>query len=197
MQIELKSLKPNPMRDLRIDPIDDETVATLKESIKEHGFWGGVVCRRMNGHVEIAAGHHRVKAALAAGIREADVFIGEMDDAEMIRIYATENATQRGNSGTAQAGTVASAIRFLVKGILTGNVSGFPDTSRKSLETIKLLQRKQVAVRIARPDAPGRPQAQRPVRRPVARRLRPAGRWLVAAAGHHLVEAQSNAGRAL
>ena len=32
-----------------------------------------------------------------------------------------ENATHRANAGSAQVGTVASAVRFLAKGILTGN----------------------------------------------------------------------------
>jgi hypothetical protein len=40
----------------------------------------------------------------------------------MIRVYARENATQRGNSSTAVAGTVASAVRFLAKGIMTGSI---------------------------------------------------------------------------
>jgi hypothetical protein len=37
----------------------------------------------------------------------------------MIRVYARENATQRGNSSTAMAGSVASAIRFLAKALMT------------------------------------------------------------------------------
>ena len=37
-------------------------------------------------------------------------------------------------------------------------------------------------------------QAERPDRHPVARRLRAAGRWLVSAPGHHLVEAEPDAG---
>jgi hypothetical protein len=47
--------------------------------------------------------------------REAEFQIGKIEDAEMIKMYATENATQRGNSGTAIAGTVASALRFISK----------------------------------------------------------------------------------
>jgi hypothetical protein len=45
----------------------------------------------------------------------------------MIRVYARENATQRGNTSTALAGTVASAIRYLAKGILTGTFSTIGD----------------------------------------------------------------------
>lgn len=125
MIVNLRELKPNPFRDFTIDPIDTETIGRLRESIEEDGFWGGVVCRKVNSHFEIAAGHHRVKAALDAGLTVADLFVGDFDDAAMIRVYARENATQRGNSGTAMAGTVASAIRFLAKAVLTGTLSRF------------------------------------------------------------------------
>src|SRR5262252_1692373 len=118
MLVELEKLKPNPMRDFTIDPIDPDIVATLKDSIQEHGFWGGVVCRqRADRTLEIGAGHHRIQAALEAGIMQADLFVrtDEVDDAEMVLLYATENGTQRGNTSTALAGTVASAVRFLTK----------------------------------------------------------------------------------
>jgi len=124
MRVELKSLQPNPMRDFTVDPIDDDRVKELAASIKEDGFWGGVVCRRThNNGIQIAAGHHRIKAAMKAGIQEADVFAGDLDDASMIRIYARENALQRGNTGTALAGSVAAAIRFTAKAVLTGGGS--------------------------------------------------------------------------
>jgi hypothetical protein len=54
----------------------------------------------------------------------------------MIRIYGRENATQRGNSGTAQVGTVAAALRYLAKAIMTGHLSGIPDTSQKTVDTL-------------------------------------------------------------
>ncbi len=128
MLVDLRSLQPNPMRDFTVDPMDDEVVAKLRQSIEEDGFWGGVVCRRTtDGIIQIAAGHHRITAAIAAGIEAADLFVGNgtMDDAAMIRVYARENATQRGNSGTAQAGSVASAVRFLAKSVLTGGAGEF------------------------------------------------------------------------
>jgi hypothetical protein len=120
--IELKDLKPNPKRDFTVDPLDADVVAKLKESIKEHGFWSGVTARRHNGEIQVAAGWHRCKAAIAAGEREAQIFIGDFDDRDMVRVYASENATQRGNSSTALAGTVASAVRYLAKAIMTGEV---------------------------------------------------------------------------
>jgi hypothetical protein len=102
--------------------MDQEAVERLKLSIEQDGFWGGVVCRQLpDGTLQIAAGHHRVAAALAAGITEADLFVAEaMEDAALIRVYARENATQRGVSSTALAGTVAAALKYVAKGILAG-----------------------------------------------------------------------------
>jgi Predicted transcriptional regulators len=123
MRVDLRALQPNPRRDFLIDPIDPEVVERLRQSIAEDGFWGGVVCRRLpDGTLQIGAGHHRVAAALAAGITEADLFVAtDMDDTAMIRVYARENATQRGLSSTALTGTVAAAMKFVAKSILTGS----------------------------------------------------------------------------
>ncbi len=139
MRVELKSIKDNPFRNFKVDPIDPAVVESLKENIKDNpaGFWGGIVARRTkNDGIQLAFGHHRVRAAIAAGIREDDIRVSDIPDAEMIRMYANENATQRGNSGTSLAGSIASAVRFLAKGLLTGNLSGFPDTSTKARETL-------------------------------------------------------------
>jgi hypothetical protein len=145
MRVALKDLKPNPFRNFKVDPINDDVVEGLKQSIKENpaGFWGGIVARKCNGHYELAFGHHRVRAAMAAGIREDDVkVVSEISDAEMIRMYANENATQRGNTGTALAGTVASATKFLLKGLFTGTIADRDFTSRFSLdETQRQLNR--------------------------------------------------------
>jgi hypothetical protein len=68
-----------------------------------------------------------------------DLFVmSEADDATMIRIYRTENATQRGNTANAQAGVIASAVRFVAKAVMTGGqVGGFPPTSAKSLDSVR------------------------------------------------------------
>jgi ParB-like chromosome segregation protein Spo0J len=138
MLIDLRTLEPNPMRDFAVDPIDDERVKDLQQSIEDDGFWGGVVCRRLpDGRVQIGAGHHRVQAALAAGITVADVFVADdMDDTTMVRVYATENATQRGNTGSAQAGTVASAVRMIAKAELTGTIGSILPVVENGEETM-------------------------------------------------------------
>jgi hypothetical protein len=139
MNVELEKLKPNPVRDFVVDPIDLEIITRLRESIHEDGFWSGVVCRQINGNIEIAAGHHRVEAAKLEGIQTAEVYVGNFDLIDMQRIYSRENATQRGNSATAIAGAIASGIRLLAKGILMGDehLARILATSQKSLETAR------------------------------------------------------------
>lgn len=117
MRVHLADLKPNPMRDFSVDPIDDDAVKALTASIKENDFWGGVTARKCkDGTLQIACGHHRIKAAIKAGLSEADVYVSrDWDDAKMLRVYAEENATQRGSTSTAVAGSVAAALKFLAK----------------------------------------------------------------------------------
>lgn len=117
--VDLRKLKPNPLRDQRVDPIDPGKVEELRKSILEDGFWGGIVCRETPDGIEIGAGHHRVQAAIAAGVTTADVHVRELNDADMVRVYARENATQRGEHATAQCGSVAAAVRLLARGLLT------------------------------------------------------------------------------
>jgi hypothetical protein len=120
MRVDLRQAQDNSCRDFTIDPIDDAIVDALFKSIEEHGFWLGIVLCMRNGVIYIVAGHHRVRAALKAGYTIVDLPVGKYDDATMIRIYARENATQRGGTGTALAGSVASALRYLTKRLLTG-----------------------------------------------------------------------------
>ena len=117
MKVNLRLAEPNPYRDFRVDPVDPTNVAQLAKSIKEHGFWGGIVARRkpdVRGAFQIVAGWHRREAALKRGIEEADIFVGDFDDRQTVRAYADENATQRGNTSTAQAGSVAAALREIL-----------------------------------------------------------------------------------
>lgn len=124
MRVALRELKPNPLRDFKVDPMDPEAIERLKASIQEDGFWGGVVCRRVaDGSIETGAGHHRVAAAIAAGIEEADLFVGDFDDDDMVIVYARENATQRSDTGVSQVGSVASALRRVAGKSLRGVLS--------------------------------------------------------------------------
>jgi hypothetical protein len=140
MIITLKQLKPNPFRDFKVDPVDQHQVKRLVKSINDYGFWGGAVCRHgKNGDIEVVAGWTRVQAGIEAGIKTADLFVGDFDGAATARAYAMENATQRGNTATAIAGSVASAITLLARAILLGgdHLPGIHGTSPKAWETAR------------------------------------------------------------
>jgi hypothetical protein len=125
MRVNLRTLKPNPIRNFKLDPIDEEIVERLVQSIKQDEFWGGIVCCKGDREIYVIAGQHRVEAALRAGLTHADVFVAPAMDVEtMVRIYSRENATQRGNSSVARIGSVAAALRIVALNYLrSGEVS--------------------------------------------------------------------------
>jgi hypothetical protein len=56
----------------------------------------------------------------------------------MIRVYAKENATQRGSTSTALAGAVSSALKFGLKAMLTGTSQKFlRGLSDRAIETME------------------------------------------------------------
>jgi hypothetical protein len=121
--VDLAKVRPNPRRNFKVDPINPEKVEELKQLIDRDGFWSGIIARRVNGHLELAAGHHRLEAAKLAGRKTASITVMDYSDARMIRAYATENAVQRSTIGTAQAGSVASAAEYLLEEIFRGSSS--------------------------------------------------------------------------
>jgi hypothetical protein len=133
----LKELKPNPFRDFRVDPIDEQSVEALVQSIKQDGFWSGVVARQVNGHYQIGCGHTRVQAAIKAGYKTAEIYVGALDDAAMVRIMARENATQRGDFAAASAGSIAAALRLVAKALLAGHHPTIVGWSEKAFETAR------------------------------------------------------------
>jgi ParB/RepB/Spo0J family partition protein len=120
VDVELARVKPNPLRDREIDPVSEEDLGALLTSIKADGYWSGTVGRKnQDGEIELGAGQRRTIAAMKAGVTRAPIFIGDFDDAAMIRIYCEENFTQRdAEDGVAMAGAVASAVRYLTKALL-------------------------------------------------------------------------------
>lgn len=126
MLVELSKLSLNPCRDFQIDPIDPEAIERLRESINEHGFWGGVVVNQTaDGVMEVVCGHHRIHAAIAEGVKSAELPVIKNADVDTkIAIYGTENATQRGNTSNARVGTVAAVVKVLAERHLSETSSG-------------------------------------------------------------------------
>jgi ParB-like chromosome segregation protein Spo0J len=61
-KVRLVDLKPNPYRDIGVYPFKREKIDVLKLSIDDTGFWDNILARDHNGQIQIAYGHHRLKA---------------------------------------------------------------------------------------------------------------------------------------
>jgi ParB/RepB/Spo0J family partition protein len=117
LSVDPRELKRNPIRNFRLHPLDDETVEIVRKSIEEHGYWGGVVCRRnKHGKLEIACGHVRVRAAILAGLKKIDVLVRSISDLHMLLVQAREDALQRnGNKFLWLYSTVHGLTKMLMQ----------------------------------------------------------------------------------
>ena len=120
--VPLDDIAPNPWRDTKLYPIDADHVAELRESINDHGFFGGVKGRRRNGKVELGCGHARIAAARKAKLDSIPIFIDDLDDDTMLRLMTDENATQAGSNPGAVMNEVAAVTRRLIEVLLTGTI---------------------------------------------------------------------------
>jgi len=104
MKIALDRVSPNPNRDLRLNPLDDEGIQKLKESIVRNGWWDNVVVRHhpnKPGYYQLAYGHHRLAAlkALAKidqntyGVAEF-IVRDDLSDWQMYCFMVDENESQ-------------------------------------------------------------------------------------------------------
>jgi len=96
MKVQIKDLKPNPFRNMKNYPINQEKIQSLTNSIEQTGFWDNILARRNNGNIEIAYGHHRliVLKKLFKLDDYVDIPVKELDDPTMIRIMANENMNE-------------------------------------------------------------------------------------------------------
>lgn len=93
MKIQIKDLEPNPFRDIKNYPIDEEKVKCLTNSINQTGFWDNILARQKDGKIQIAYGHHRL-IVLQKEFKPTDVIdipIRDLDDPTMIQVMANEN----------------------------------------------------------------------------------------------------------
>lgn len=94
VKIALKDIEPNPNRDLKFNPFNEEKIAALMASIGETGFWTNVIVRGhpdKPGKYQQAYGHHRLHAAIRAGIKEADFVVRDLDESMMLKMMELEN----------------------------------------------------------------------------------------------------------
>lgn len=88
-EIIIKDITPNqhqPRRDF-----DEEALAELAQSIKQHGVIQPVVVRKTLNGYELVAGERRWRASQIAGLKMIPAVVREYTDAEMMEIALIEN----------------------------------------------------------------------------------------------------------
>jgi len=110
MKVKIKDLQPNPFRDLENYPFNLDKIEQLKKSIKQTGFWDNVIARQVDGAIQIAYGHHRLRALQEVydGNFEIEVPIKPLSDELMLIIMANENMEEWGSSIAITDNTVKS-----------------------------------------------------------------------------------------
>ena len=113
-KLRVADLQNNPFRDLELNPIDDDRVLQLMDSMERDGVWHGLIARpTMNGH-QLAFGHHRLEALKRLDKKEVEVDVVNLTDAQMLQYLSDENLTQGGKSPAAVVEVVSQAYELLV-----------------------------------------------------------------------------------
>lgn len=110
MKVSLTQLKPNPHRNIESYPVDEDKVRELIKSYENTGFWGGLVCRKVGEHYEIAFGHHRLEALRRMKFEQVEVNVKNLDDATMLRMMADKNSESRAFNASADQEIVKAVV---------------------------------------------------------------------------------------
>lgn len=89
VSVPLEEIRPNPYQPRKV--FDEEKMAELAGSIKEHGVFQPVILKRAVSGYEIVAGERRCRAAKQAGLNTIPAIIVEFTDNQMMEIALLEN----------------------------------------------------------------------------------------------------------
>ncbi|RYL90881.1 ParB/RepB/Spo0J family partition protein [Sporolactobacillus sp. THM7-4] len=109
--VNVSDLRPNPYQPRKT--FDEEGLAELTKSIKEHGIIQPLIVRKSIKGYDIVAGERRYRGARLAGLKRVPVLIKELSDNDMMQIALIENL-QRENLNPIEE---ASAYRKLMDGL--------------------------------------------------------------------------------
>jgi ParB family chromosome partitioning protein len=88
-EIELESIQPNASQPRRT--FDQEALAELSESIRQHGVLQPIVVRRKGEGWELIAGERRWRGARLAGLTHIPAVVRDVPDAQMLELALVEN----------------------------------------------------------------------------------------------------------
>lgn len=87
--LDIGVIEANPFQPRKA--FDEEQIADLADSIREHGVLQPLVVRRIDGRFQLVAGERRLRAAQAAGWQRVPVQVRACDDRETAELAIVEN----------------------------------------------------------------------------------------------------------
>lgn len=116
--IAVASIHPNPHRDFEGNPLREEQIAAIVDSIGRTGFWDNVVVRphpELKGEYQLAYGHNRLEAVKQAKIKEVTLPVRNLSDWDMYCAMVDENETQETVTVAVAFENVRAGVRLLEK----------------------------------------------------------------------------------
>lgn len=104
--VPVNEIQPN--RDQPRKHFDEEKLAELAASLKQHGLLQPIVVRRVEGRFELVAGERRLRAAQLAGIDRLPALVRELEDP--LEIALIENLQREDLSPLEEAEALAQLI---------------------------------------------------------------------------------------
>ena len=91
--VSVYEIDRNPYQPRR--DFDDAEIASLAESIQEHGLLQPIVVRRQGERYQLVAGERRLRASIKAGMAEVSVQVRDVDDRLAAEIAIVENLQRK------------------------------------------------------------------------------------------------------
>ena len=91
--LDLGAIQPNPFQPRK--RFDEEAIADLADSIREHGVLQPLVVRRAGEGFELVAGERRLRAAQAAGWERVPVQVRDLTDQQTAELAIVENVQRK------------------------------------------------------------------------------------------------------
>ncbi len=118
MKIRVADLRPNPFRDFRVWPLNEEQLDSVARSIRATRSWDTWPARQGTGEntgkYEIVFGHHRLAVLKKRDPKgEVDIPVKDYSDDEMVKLMVTESAPQWNESKAAAIGAIRTLRRYL------------------------------------------------------------------------------------
>jgi len=92
-EIPVDRIDPNPEQPRR--RFDESALASLSDSIEQHGVLQPVVVRRAGDRYQLLVGERRWRAARAAGLASIPAVIADVDDRDRLELALIENVQRR------------------------------------------------------------------------------------------------------